>query len=145
MKYLTQFNNGSAIRHRLLCGVCLAMTLHIWPASAQTPTPSFSMLGYLQELDVVSLTDPLSAGTMKLNGIDVVLPRNLLIKMPGQYLTVNDLFRGPHPGSAPALVAASKPSGLALKDLPRPPIAFEVQVIGNIVGGQYVAGWANIT
>jgi hypothetical protein len=100
------------------------------------------MLGYLQELDVANLGDPLSEGTMKLNGIEVVLPRNLLIKMPGQYLTLNDLFRGPHPGLVPV---ATKPSGLALKDLPRPPIAFEAQVIGNIVNGRYVAGWVNIT
>jgi hypothetical protein len=123
----------------------MVAALHALPAAAQTPLPSFTMLGYLQELDVADLADPLSAGSMKVNGIDVVLPRNLLIKMPGQYLTVNDLFRGPHPGSAPALTPAAKPSGLALKDVPRPPIAFEVQVIGNIVGGAYVAGWANIT
>ncbi|MFP8779516.1 hypothetical protein [Hydrogenophaga sp. RWCD_12] len=121
------------------------LALQASPAAAQTPNASFSMLGYLQELDVTSLADPLSAGTMKINGIDVVLPRNLLIKMPGQYLTLNDLFRGPHPGSAPALSPAVKPSGLALKDVPRPPVAFEVQVIGNIVGGTYVAGWVNIT
>lgn len=125
--------------------VAIAVALHFVSATAQVPNASFSMLGYLQELDVANLADPLSAGTMKINGVDVVIPRNLLIKMPGQYLTLNDLFRGPHPGSAPALTPAFKPSGLALKDVPRPPIAFEVQVIGNIVGGAYVAGWVNIT
>ena len=123
----------------------LALAVHALPVAAQTPTPSFAMLGYLQQLDVDSLSDPLSAGSMRVNGIDVVLPGNLLIKMPGQYLTVNDLFRGAHPGAAPAIGPATKPSGLALADLPRPAIPFEVQVIGNIVGGQYVAGWANIT
>lgn len=115
------------------------------PAAAQTPTPSFSMLGYLQELSLANPADPLSAGSMRVNGISVVLPANLLVKMPGQYLTVNDLFRGPHPGTAPALAAPQPRSGLALADLPRPPIAFEAQVIGNIVAGQYVAGWVNIT
>jgi hypothetical protein len=103
------------------------------------------MLGYLQELDVDDLANPMSSGSMVVNGVKVVLPGNLLIKMPGQYLTVNDLFRGVHPGMAPGLAPAVKPSGLALKDVPRPAIAFEVQVIGNIVGGHYVAGWANIT
>ena len=145
---MNRFNlshDGAPIRRALLRGAFLGMALHIAPAMAQTPTASFSMLGYLQELDVANLADPLSAGTMKLNGIDVVLPGNLLIKMPGQYLTLNDLFRGAHPGVAPTLVAATKPSGLALKDVPRPPIAFEVQVIGNIVGGEYRAGWVNIT
>ena len=123
----------------VLAGMCAPL------AQAQTPTPSFSMLGYLQALDVDDLNDPLSSGSMVVNGIRVVLPRNLLIKMPGQYLTVNDLFRGAHPGSAPTLVAASKPSGLALGDAPRPPVPFEGQVIGNIVGNDYIAGWANIT
>ncbi len=114
---------------------------------AQTPTPSFSLVGHLQQLDVTNLADPLSAGSMVVNGVRVTLPRNLLIKMPGQYLTVHDLFRGKHPGKAPALVAASKPSGLALGDPApnRPAVPFEVNVIGDIVGGQYVAGWASIS
>lgn len=145
MKHFKLSHDGAPIRRTLLRGALMVLALHAVPAMTQTPNASFFMLGYLQELDVANLADPLSAGTMKLNGVDVVLPSNLLIKMPGQYLTLNDLFRGAHPGTAPALVAAVKPSGLALKDVPRPPIAFEVQVIGNIVGGQYRAGWVNIT
>ncbi|MGB7816987.1 MAG: hypothetical protein WBL28_11630 [Methylotenera sp.] len=114
-------------------------------ANAAPPTPSFSMLGYLQELNVDNLNDPLSAGSMVVNGVRVILPSNLLIKMPGQYLTVNDLFRGPHPGTAPTLVAAVRPSGLAIKDVPKPVVPYEVQVIGNMLGNDYVAGWVNIT
>ncbi len=115
-------------------------------AQAQAPTPSFALLGYLQEIDVASLADPLSQGTLVVNGITVVLPRNLYITMPGQYLTANDLFRGPHPGNAgTALAPAAKPSGLALKDANRPTIPFEVDVIGNIVGDQYIAGVVHIT
>ncbi len=114
---------------------------------AQTPTPSFSLVGHLEQLDVTNLADPLSAGSMVVNGVRVTLPKNLLIKMPGQYLTVHDLFRGKHPGKAPALALASKPSGLALSDPApnKPAMPFEVHVIGNIVGGQYVAGWASIS
>jgi hypothetical protein len=119
--------------------------LSVQVAYGQTPKPSFSLLGYLQELDVDDLADPLSGGSMVVNGVKVILPKNLLIKMPGQYLTVNDLFRGKQPGLVPTLAAAVKPSGLALKDTPRPAIPFEIQVIGNIVDGQYRAGWANLT
>lgn len=114
-------------------------------ASAQTPTPSFTLTGHLQSLDVVSLTDPLSAGTMVVSGVTVTLPANLLIKFPGQYLTVNDIFRGKNPGKAPALAAASRPSGIALADTPKPPVPFEVEVIGNIVGGAYIAGAVSIS
>jgi hypothetical protein len=109
-------------------------------AAAQTPNPSFSLLGYIQELDVDDLADPLSSGRVRVNGIDVVLPKNLLITMPGQYLTLNDLFRGKVP--APT---ASKPSGLALTDAAPPRVPFEIQLIGNIVAGRYIAGVAKVT
>ncbi len=112
---------------------------------AQAPTPGFAMLGYLQELDVANLNDPLSAGSMVVNGIPVVLPRNLYITLPGQYLTVNDLFRGKHPGTVPALAPASKPSGLALKDANKAPIPVEVDVMGNMVNGQYIAAVVHMT
>lgn len=115
-------------------------------AQAQAPTPSFGLLGYLQEIDVANLADPLSEGTLVVNGITVVLPRNLYITMPGQYLTVNDLFRGARPGTATtALAPAVKPSGLALKDANRTPIPFEVDIIGNIVGDKYIAGVVHLT
>ena len=113
---------------------------------AQVPTTAFVMLGHVQALDVDNLADPLSAGALTLNGIPVVLPRNLYITMPGQYLTVNDLFRGKHPGSATtALAPATKPSGLALNDANRPPVPFEAEVMGNIVDGQYVAGVVHLS
>lgn len=144
MGYTSRYRN--TFTYAIAFGILL---LSIWSirANAQvpTPTPSFSILGYLQELDVDNLSDPLSAGSLVVNGTKVILPRNLLIKMPGQYLTVNDIFRGAHPGIAPALIPATKPSGLALKDTPKPAVAFEVQVIGNIVNGEYRAGWVNIT
>ncbi|MGE0275872.1 MAG: hypothetical protein AB7G68_11905 [Nitrospiraceae bacterium] len=113
----------------------------------QTPTPSFSLVGHLEQLDVNDLTDPLSPGSMVVSGVRVTLPKNLLVKMPGQYLTVNDLFRGKHPGKAPALTDPNKPSGLALGDpVPnKPAVPFEVSVIGNIVGTEYIAGWASIS
>lgn len=141
-----QLHNPEARRLLAALGLSLALIATVAaPSRAQTPHASFSMLGYLTALEVDDLNDPLSSGRLVVNGVQVVLPRNLLIKMPGQYLTVNDLFRGPHPGQAPALAAAQRPSGLALTDTPRPAVAYEVQVLGNMVGGQYVAGWVNLT
>ncbi|MCW5798939.1 MAG: hypothetical protein LZF60_310135 [Nitrospira sp.] len=113
---------------------------------AQTPTPSFAFVGHLERLEIADLADPLSAGSMVVSGTRITLPRNLLVKLPGQYMTVNDLFRGKHPGKVPALSAASRPSGLALLDSPpqKPALPFEVEVIGNIVGAEYIAGWVSI-
>lgn len=115
-------------------------------AIAQTPTPSFALVGHIEKLDVNDLSDPLSAGSIVVNGIRITLPKNLLIKLPGQYLTLNDIFRGKDPGKAPALAVAKKPSGLALADLPpnKPSVPFEVEIIGNIVGTEYIAGWVSI-
>lgn len=113
-----------------------------WPAvRAQAPTTSFALLGHIQELEVANPNDPLSEGSLVVNGIRVVLPRNLHVVMPGMYLTPADLFRGKHPGSAvTGLAPAVSPSGLALKDANRTPVPVEANVIGNIVGGQYIAG-----
>jgi hypothetical protein len=122
--------------------VAAALVLATHSATADTPQPSFSLLGYIQQLDVDDLNDPLSKGRVRVNGIDVTLPKNLLITMPGQYLTVNDLFRGKRPTPA---TPAVKPSGLAIADTPPPRVPFEIQLIGNIVNGEYIAGVAKIT
>ena len=127
------------------CVPLLAMLLLAPCAYAAPPTPSFSMLGYLQQLKLDNPSNPLSSGSMVVNGVNVILPNNLLIKMPGQYLTVNDLFRGPNSGLAPTLAPVLASSGLALNDVPKPAIPFEVQVIGNMVGNNYVAGWVSLS
>ena len=74
--------------------------------------------------------------------------------MPGQYLTLNDLFRGSHPfDTGGAIRPATKPSGLALKDrnltasppVITPAVSFEAEIIGNIVNGEYIAGVVRIS
>ncbi|MDR4516899.1 MAG: hypothetical protein MRK00_05850 [Nitrosomonas sp.] len=136
---------------------CLMFAILIGTAgwsTAQVPTSSFSVLGYIQELDVDDLDDPLSKGFIVVNGLRITLPKNLLITMPGQYLTLNDIFRGPHPFDADGLLKpATKPSGLALLDrnqAPVPPtiapaVLFEAEIIGNIVNGEYIAGVVRIS
>ncbi|MGJ7580283.1 hypothetical protein ACSFA3_08890 [Variovorax sp. RHLX14] len=121
----------------------LALASAPFAASAQ-PNPGFAMLGHLQTLTVDDAADPLSAGRLTVNGVPVRLPRNLFVTMPGQYLTVSDLFRGKRPGSdvvpGPGLTPPQTSSNLALADAQREPVAIEVEVMGNIVGGEYRAG-----
>ncbi|MFT4102830.1 MAG: hypothetical protein QM674_17705 [Burkholderiaceae bacterium] len=113
-------------------------------ARAQTPNASFALIGHIESLRLDDPGDPLSSGSARVKGLEVVLPRNLLITMPGQYLTLHDLFRGPHPGSAPGLASVRADSGLALADDPPPPVPYEMHVNGNIVDGRYVAALARI-
>jgi hypothetical protein len=145
--------------------VTLWVGVHITRVDAQTPTASFALIGHIEELTVANPNDALSKGTLKVNGITVTLPKNLLIKFPGQYLTISDIFRGRKPITSrpplPAAVVRAAPktsSGIALKD---PPAAagqprfiapFEVEVLGNITfpdgdttkPEEYVAGWVAI-
>ncbi len=118
---------------------CAALALAAAGAPAQTPNPSFNLIGHIERFALTTPGDALSAATMTVRGIPVTLPRSLLVTLPGQYLTAQDLFRGPQGGAVQAA------SGLALADVPPPPVAFEAELQGNIVGGQYIAGVARIS
>lgn len=118
---------------------CAALALAAASAPAQTPNPSFNLIGHIERFALTAPGDPLSAATMTVRGIPVTLPRSLLVTMPGQYMTAQDLFRGPQGGST-----VQNASGLALADAPPPRVAFEAELQGNIVGGQYIAGVARI-
>jgi len=113
-------------------------------ARGEDPNPSFLLTGYLQVLEVDDASDPLSGGSLTVNGAQVILPRNLLVTMPGQYLTLSDLFRGKQPGWGQALAPTQPASGLALADTPPPALPVMVQALGNMVGGQYIAGVVNL-
>ena len=123
---------------RIACSAALALAAGI--ALAQTPNPSFNLIGHIERFALTAPGDPLSAATMTVRGIPVILPRNLLVTMPGQYMTAQDLFRGPQGGST-----VQNASGLALADASPPRVAFEAELQGNIVGGQYIAGVARIS
>ena len=110
------------------------------PLAAQTPSPSFAVIGHLEAFTLTTPGDPLSAATLTVSNLPITLPRNLLITMPGHYATAQDLFRGPATGGS-----VQGTSGLALLDPTPPKIPFEAEVIGNIVGGQYVAGVVRIS
>ncbi len=110
-------------------------------AVAQQAQPAFLTVGHLQRATLDNPSDPLSGGRMVVSGKEVVLPRNLLLTLPGQYLTLQDLFRGPHLGGyGTPLAPVQARTGLALEDLPRPARPITVELQGNIVGGDYVAG-----
>ena len=93
----------------------------------------FLLTGHIEAFTVTDPTDPLSAGTMTVHGVEVVLPRNLIVQMPARYLTPADII-------ALNPLAAGVNSGLALADSPKPESAYEASIAGNIVGEKYIAG-----
>ncbi len=93
----------------------------------------FLLVGHIENLTVDDATDPLSAGKIRVHGVEILLPKNLIVQMPARYLTAADIITlNP--------TAPGTNSGLALKDLPAPFASYEATVVGNIVGQQYIAG-----
>ena len=109
-----------------------ALVLLVGSASAQM-AHQFTLIGHIESLTVDDQTNPLSSAKMKVHGVEVVLPRNLIIQMPARYLTTKDIV-----DLNPASPGVN--SGLALQDTPAPLAAYEATVVGNIVGDQYIAG-----
>ena len=102
-------------------------------AMAQDMAHQFLLVGQIESLTVDDRTDPLSGAVIKVHGIEVTLPKNLIIQMPARYLTAKDIV-----DLNPAAPGVN--SGLALADAPPPLATFEATVVGNIVGARYIAG-----
>ncbi len=85
-------------------------------------THGFDLTGFLQDA-----TSDGCGGTATLNGITITIPCGMIVQMPANTLTWNEMVN-PVP-SAPSLTLTST-------DYP----STEFTVTGNIVGGQYIAG-----
>ncbi len=96
----------------LLAVLFLAVVLTAAPAQAQvllrTDVP---ISGEIQKLTVTDRTDVYSGGTMVVGGYTVILPRNLLIDLPANRLSLQQIFI-----QAPAGCVATLESGLAKTD-----------------------------
>lgn len=137
----------------------LACTTALANAQIVDPPASFAIIGHIEKFTLAPPGDIRSRATVTVRGIDVILPSNLVITMPGGYLTAQQLFRGRDFKSAPGR------SGLALQEMTEPDMACpwlpqgsptkcplpaaEIELAGNIipVAGtlQYVAGIARIS
>ncbi|NMM07956.1 hypothetical protein [Polaromonas sp.] len=107
---------------------------------AGPPTPPggprpFDFIGAIQAFTVSAPGNLFSGGSITVNGITIVIPTNLVMTLPANYLTVGQLF-------AQSPIAGR--SALALNDLPAPIAAYEASISGNIVNGVYIAGLVGI-
>lgn len=78
---------------------------------AEAAPVSAPITGEIQLLSVADATDPWSRGSMVIGGQNVIIPRNLLIDLPANRLSLQQLFAG----APPDCVAAGE-SGLARGD-----------------------------
>ena len=110
---------------------------------AQLPNPAskawqFDITGVLQAATLTSPGNPMSGGTVTVNGHIIVVPANTIVILPASSYTFQELFTqspAPYTGNA---------TGLAQADNPVPMTTYEVHVIGNALNGTYIAGLIDI-
>ena len=114
----------------------LAAVLSVGTA-AQPAIPTaapFDMTGFIQSATLDNPSDLFSGGTITVNNIRMIVPRNTLLQFPATGVTWQEAF-----ALAPAPYTGLQ-TGLALSDVPRPATTYEVHVVGNRVGGQHIVG-----
>ena len=121
--------------------------------------PQFDITGFIQEATLDSNSQichasdvRLQGGTVKVNGITVIIPCNTILQMPAATLTWQELFSlAPRDMGLPQdSNGVPTQTGMAQKDSVNIPLAtginnsplpsYEIQVQGNVVNGQYIAG-----
>ena len=66
------------------------------------PVSPFDMVGFIQSATVDNKSDYFSGGTLEVNGVKVVIPRNTIFQFPTSSMTWADMFR-----NAPAIYQAA--------------------------------------
>lgn len=122
-------------------------------------TKPFAIVGHIQKFVLCddpmaatcthNPTDLLAGAKLTVNSIEVIIPRNTIIKMPAAFLTPADIFDLAPAGTTQKSATGTCPgtvkgSGLALDDCQPPLAAFEVELAGNILNGKHIAGLVGI-
>ena len=102
--------------------VALAAALSVRPARSRSiPIASpFDMTGFIQSATVDNPNDLFSGGTITVNNIRMIVPRNTLLQFPATGMTWQEAF-----ALAPAPYTGLQ-TGLAMNDVPRPATTYEV-------------------
>ena len=94
--------------HRFV--VCVLLSSVISTVAYSTST-GVILTGEIQAIQVADKANPWSKGTISVSGINVIIPANLIIQMPVQRYTIQELFT-----NAPAACKAVQQTGLARGD-----------------------------
>ena len=126
--------------------------------TAPTVPPQFDITGFIQEATLDSNSSicqasdvRLQGGTVKVNGITVIIPCNTILQMPAATLTWQELFSlAPRDMGLPLDTnGVPTQTGMAQKDSVNIPFAsthngplpsYEIHAVGNVVNGKYIAG-----
>src|SRR5207237_7127791 len=94
------YNKGSIFFAPLLAGLlaAAAASAQVVPGTVAPPTPQFDVTGFIQAATTdnsrcPAITDPLLwGGTVKVNGITMIVPCNTIIQMPANTVSWAMLF-----------------------------------------------------
>ncbi len=116
--------------------IFLAAALFVMPA-AQAQVQTAAVSGEIERISINNIADPWSGGEMVIGGQIVIIPRNLLMDLPANRLTLTQLFQ-----QAPAACVAAGETGLAKLDTCNPSGAGAFATIdankndnGNVISG----------
>jgi len=100
------------IAYRSIVPITFALLLILgWVPKAQAAPTAVPILGEIERISIDNPADHYSGGTIVVGGQIVILPRNLLLDLPANRLTLKQLFE-----QAPAACVANGESGLAKAD-----------------------------
>lgn len=138
MSQVRRWIHGSAHRTALriaaLGAICM---MHPSVATAQFAASNAPIVGGIEVLKIDDPADHWSSGVMLVGGQVVIIPRNMIIELPANFLTLADLF-----AQAPPECVARGESGLALADECINPGASPVATIlaNRTAAGDIIAG-----
>ena len=104
------FGEGGALTLYKPFVAVTTLALAILSCNANALPVTAPVIGEIQRITVNS-ADHWSGGTMTIGGIEVIIPRNLLIDLPANRLTLQELFE-----QAPSTCVAARETGLAKGD-----------------------------
>jgi len=96
---------------QVLIALCALLVVPVGTAQAQTAT-SAPITGEIERLTLTNPNDVWSGGTMVVGGQNIIIPRNLLMDLPANRLTLQQTF-----AQAPAECLTRAESGLAKADI----------------------------
>jgi hypothetical protein len=155
--FVSLLSIGSAYAaKRVVVGAPIVFPPNPLKAAAPVP-PQFDITGFIQEatLDtngsICKANDPIfEGGSVKVNGITVIIPCNTILQMPASTLTWQELFTlAPRDIGLPETNGTPTQTGMAINDTVTMPLAtavngalpsYEIHVQGNVVDGKYIAG-----
>ncbi len=124
-----------SVARRTVWGLLAAVALCLAWASEASAQNSVPLIGVIEVLKVDDPGNPWSGGRIVVGGQVVIIPRNMVIELPANFLTLQQIF-----AQAPAACVALGESGLAASDECAPGGGVATILANRTAAGDVIAG-----